>query len=125
MTAASRKPGRRFSKEQQQENLSRRQFCERLDLSGWIPSGVETDMGEDLLVRIFDEGETTGLTFYVQLKSTADSGKRLHRKTRTIAYPLAVKDLEHWEKQATLVVLVVWDVEKREGWWQSIPTIIQ
>lgn len=125
MIAASKKPSRRFSSAQQQELLSRHQFCECLDVIGWISSSVETDMGEDLFVRIYDSGDTTGLSFYVQLKSTADSGKRGHKKTRTLGYPLEVKDLEHWEKQATLVVLVLWDVKRREGWWQSIPALIE
>ncbi|MFT3771925.1 MAG: DUF4365 domain-containing protein [Minicystis sp.] len=92
---------------------------------GWIPSGIDTDMGEDLLVRIYDGGESTGLSFYVQIKSIADSGKRQHKKTATIPYSLDVKDLKHWEKQTSLVVLVLWDVEKQQGWWQPVPEMIK
>ena len=28
-----------------------------------------------------------------------------------------VKDLEHWEAQATAVLLAVWDVQQKRGWW--------
>jgi hypothetical protein len=125
MTAKARKPSRRYSREQGQENRSRHQLCERLDEVGWISSPVETDMGEDLLVRIYDDGASTGLSFYVQLKSTADSGTLKRKRTSRIAYELEVKDLLHWEVSATLVVLVVWDVEKRTGWWRPIPEIVR
>jgi hypothetical protein len=125
MTVKGRASSRRFSKEQEQENLSRHQLGECLDRLGWITSSVETDMGEDLLVRIYDNGETTGLSFFVQLKSSADAERLKRKKSPALAYRLKVKDLEHWEKQTTVVVLVVWDVEKREGWWRPIPEILK
>lgn len=125
MTATPKKPSRRYSREQRQENRSRHQFCERLDEVGWIPSTVETDMGEDLIVRIYDGGASTGLSFYVQLKSTPDSAALKRKRSAELAYELEVKDLRHWEVSTTLVVLVVWDIEKRIGWWQPIPEIIK
>jgi hypothetical protein len=125
MSAKDRTPGRRLSKEQEQENRSRHQLCDHLAELGWLTSRVETDMGEDLLVQIFNSGETTGLSFYMQLKSSANTEKLKRKKSPTLGYRLEVKDIEHWEKQTTLVVLVVWDVKKREGWWRSIPEIIQ
>jgi len=127
MTATKGKPSRRFSREQQQENRSRAEFEARLSEPeiGWIPSTVKTDMGEDLHIRIYDKGVSTGLSFDVQLKSAADSAKLKKRKTASLAYKLEVKDLLHWEVSTTLVVLVVWDVEKRAGWWRSIPEIIK
>lgn len=125
MTATVKKTSRRYSREQRQENRSRHQFCERLDEVGWIPSTVETDMGEDLLVRIYDDGVSTGLSFYVQLKSSADSAALKRKRSAALAYPLEVKDLLHWKRSATLVVLVVWDVATRAGWWRPIPEIIK
>lgn len=126
MTATEGKPPRRYSREQQQENRSRAQLVERLSEPeiGWIASTVETDMGEDLLVRIYDNGVSSGLSFYIQLKSAADAKRLKKKKTPEFAYKLDVKDLEHWEWSTTLVVLVLWDVQERTGWWRSIPEII-
>lgn len=125
MTTKVSNPSRRFSREQQQENRSRRQFAERLDEIGWIPSSLETDMGEDLYVRIYDGGQSTGLSFYVQLKSTADSAKLTRKRAPALSYELEVKDLLHWEVSTTLVVLVLWDVDKRAGWWRPVLEIIE
>jgi Domain of unknown function (DUF4365) len=125
MAAATSKPSRRYSREQQQEKRSRDQFAERVGELGWIASGVEPDLGEDLLVRIYDGGRSTGLSFYVQLKSTADSDALKLKRTPALSYELEVKDLLHWEGSTTLVVLVIWDVEKRAGWWRPVPEIIK
>lgn len=85
MTTKVSKPNRRFSREQQQENRSRRQVAERLDEIGWSPSPLETDMGEDLHVRIYEGGQSTGLSFYVQLKSTADSAKLKRKRASALS----------------------------------------
>jgi hypothetical protein len=125
MTAAVKKPSRRYSREQQQEDLSEGLFKARLAEVGWPCDRLGRDLGEDLHVRIYDDGASTGLSFYVQLKSTAKAERLTRRKTPALAYKLEVKDLLHWEVQATLVVLVVWDVEKRAGWWRPIPEIVK
>lgn len=126
MTAASRKPNRRYSRESQQEDRSEAQLKERFaDLGlGWPCDRLGRDLGEDLHVRIYDDGQSTGLDFYVQLKSSANAEVLRRKKSPALAYRLETKDLEHWEKQVTLVVLVVWDVEKREGWWRPVPEMI-
>lgn len=124
MTATGRKMGRRYSREQTQEDRSEGQLKERLAEVGWPCDRLGRDLGEDLHVRIYDDGASTGLSFHVQLKSAANAERLKRKKTPALAYPLEVKDLLHWEVSATLIVLVVWDVEKRTGWWRPIPEII-
>jgi hypothetical protein len=76
----------RYSPQQQQENISRKQFEEFLEQHQWITNDVVPDLGEDILVRIYDKGISTGLSFYVQLKSTSNLKKHLP-KSGAISYP--------------------------------------
>lgn len=114
----------RFSPQQQQENVSRKQIGEFLELHGFVTGDISPDLGEDILVRIYDKGVSTGLSFYVQLKS-ADDIEKYHLKSGDISYPFEVKDLEHWDAQAVTVVLVIWDVNRKQGWWMWINDSIQ
>jgi Domain of unknown function (DUF4365) len=125
MTIASSRPGRRYGRESQQEDLSEAQIRERFAELGWPSDRLGRDTGEDLHVRIFDDGNWTGLSFLVQLKSASDADRFQRKRHPALGYPLHVKDLLHWEVATTLVILIVWDVEKREGWWQPIPEIIK
>ncbi len=123
MTVTGQKPGGRYSPEQQQEDRSEGQLKDRCAEFGWPLDRVNRDLGEDLRVRIYDEGASTGLSFHVQVKSTADSAAL--KRSATLICDLEVKALLHWEVSATLVVLVVWDVKMRTGWWRPIPEIIK
>ncbi|MEP7121708.1 MAG: DUF4365 domain-containing protein [Byssovorax sp.] len=124
MSVSGRKPGGRYSPEQRQEDRSEAQLRDRFAELGWPVDRVDRDLGEDLNVRVYDDGASTGLGFHVQLKSTADSSKLKLTRSDSLAYDLEVKDLLHWEVSTTLVVLVVWDVTTRTGWWTPVPTIL-
>ena len=65
--------GMRFGIESQQEQQSLTQVREWL--AGWNTNRVENDLGEDLLVQIFDDGVASGVHFYLQVKSTANLEK--------------------------------------------------
>lgn len=125
MSVKAAKPSRRYSREQQQEDRSEGQFKALCAELGWPCDRLGRDLGEDLIVRIYDDGASTGLTFQVQLKSTTDSAALTLKRSPALAYPLEVKDLLHWEVSASLVVLVVWDVKRRMGWWRPIPELIR
>ncbi|WP_437619975.1 DUF4365 domain-containing protein [Sorangium sp. So ce1151] len=110
----------------QQEDRSAEQFRERLADVGWSVNPIERDMGEDFLVHIYDRGTPTGLMFHVQLKSVLDAERRKRKRgPEELRYQLKVKDLEHWEVQTNLVVLLIWDVEQRAGYWQTMPSIVE
>ncbi|AUX46199.1 uncharacterized protein SOCE26_077040 [Sorangium cellulosum] len=125
--STSGKPRRpRYSEQVQQEDLSEAQLRGRLAKVRWPVDRFERDLGEDLRVRIFDQGTSTGLSFCVQLKSVLDAERRKRKRgPEELRYRLEVKDLERWEEQAELVVLLVWDVERQAGYWQTIPAIIE
>lgn len=120
-----RSAGRRRSHELEQERVSKKQLADAWD-PPLIVSGVDPDLGEDLLVRIHDDGSSTGLSFYVQLKSTTNLGAVVpKRRQDSVAYSFAVKDLLHWEGSNPPVVLVVWDVKRMTGVWQDVPDAIE
>lgn len=106
----------RHTNEQQQEKISRGQFHTILAKFGWVADDFVNDLGEDIHVRIYEKGASTGIHFDVQLKSTENIEK--HRlKSGEISYSFEVKDLEHWDIQGVPVILVVWDINREQGWW--------
>jgi hypothetical protein len=113
----------RDSVQQKQERISRKQFEEFLETNEWITGSVDPDLGEDILVRIYDKGISTGISFYTQLKST-DNIQKYVLKSGSISYPIKVKDLIHWDAQALPVLLVIWDICQRKGWWIEITNAI-
>jgi len=113
----------RYTSQKQQERVSRHQFCERLDEFGWVASRPDEDLGEDFIVHIYFEGRATGVTFHAQLKSVTNLEER--RQGDDLVYDeVKVKDLKHWEDFSLPVVLVVWDVEQREGRWALVDDVI-
>ena len=115
---------RRLSKQQQQEYISRDHLATIFDEIGWVPESISRDLGEDFLVHIFDKGFSSGLDFYIQLKSTEDL-LSFRVSDGNISYPLKVKDLEHWDISAVPVFVFVWDVGARTGHWTSVGDAIK
>jgi len=113
------KSRRRLSKQQAQEYRSRDQLASRFDEYGWVPDSISRDLGEDFIVRIYDEGVSSGLVFFVQLKS-ADDLDRFKIKGGYISYGLEVKDLIHWDSSAPPVFVIIWDVNRRVGCWIGV-----
>jgi hypothetical protein len=123
MAPMSKAKGRRFTPEQRQEDRSAGQLQDLMGELGWNLSRLK-DLGEDFLVQIYDKGVSTGLAFLVQLKSTSNKESlRIKSAPGVLRYRLEVKDLLHWEVSTTLVVLIVWDVSERAGYWQPVPAI--
>jgi hypothetical protein len=114
---------RRFSDQQQQERRAIGQITEVFN--GWSINPFVHDLGEDLVVQIYDDGRSTGLSFFLQLKSVRDI--RVHDRKKSpdiIVYPdILVKDLLHWADSVPAVVVLVWDVTRRIGYWQDVPSI--
>lgn len=94
-----------------------------LDEFDWIASRPDEDLGEDFIVHIYYQGRATGVTFHVQLKSITNLHER--RKGDFLVYDgIKVKDLKHWEGFSQPMVLVVWDIELREGRWALVEDVI-
>ncbi len=117
---------RRFGWQDGQEAESKADFLKRLAQLRWNVLEPAKDLGEDYLVQIYDDGVSSGLSFYVQLKSIRDAEKHKGKRApNELKYSLEVKDIEHWEAQSPPVVLVVWDLDKQVGYWEAIPRIVE
>jgi hypothetical protein len=92
------KQPRRLIEQMQQEDISRFQFEERLSKFGWQTSKPQRDLGEDMQVQIYFDGQATGVTFHTQLKSVTDLEKRKKKRSNFLPYPFKVKDLIHWAR---------------------------
>jgi len=104
--------------------LSVDQLKERLHNAGWSVVDIFEDYGEDLLVRVFHEGCPTGNDFYIQLKGT----KRIEQyalKSGGYSYPIKAVSLKQWQRSQIPVVLIVWDVERKDGYWQHVQPFIE
>jgi len=115
---------KRYTRQQQQENISRKQIGEFFESHSFITGDIFPDLGEDILVRIYEKGSSTGLSFYLQLKSTDNINKHTLR-TGDISYQLETKDIEHWSAQTPTVIIGVWDVNLEQGWWIGINEVIK
>jgi len=119
-----RSSGRRRTVEQEQERESRLQLA--LAWKSWPLQSSAEDLGEDLLFQIYADGNFTGLSFYVQLKSTTNLDALVPKRRKdSVAYTFEVKDLRHWEDSVPPVVLVIWDVEKKAGVWHDVPEVLK
>lgn len=107
---------RRSTVQLEQEKKSRLQLEECLSDFGWHLTSPNPDLGEDFIVEVYHDGQNTGVTFYIQEKSVTNlRGKRTNDEY--LAYTLKVKDLKHWGEFSLPVVVIVWDVNLREGRW--------
>jgi hypothetical protein len=114
----------RYTTEQQIEDISRAQIDEFFIRHQWIPNPIKRDVGEDIVVRIYDNERWSGLSFYVQLKGTSDLTKYSLKTEKFVSYSVEVKDIKHWEDATLPVIFIVWDIEKRIGIWENIANVI-
>lgn len=98
-------------------------MIERLVEFRWIAEPVDTDVGEDLWVRIFDDESFSGILFLTQLKSRGDITN--HERAETIAQRVTTAHLKHWEGSASPVVVMVWDAPKGEGYWLTVDSALR
>ncbi|MER5218314.1 DUF4365 domain-containing protein [Streptomyces sp. NPDC002838] len=101
-------------------DLSVARLQEAFTLQGWTAEVLGKDYGEDLLVRIFDDGEATPYTFYVQVKSTETLSRYTRKGGGYVRYPISLDHLEHWLKFSDPVFLVIWDRETGGAVWDMI-----
>lgn len=116
---------RRLTLQQEQEELSRNEFSScLLKHRGWLADPLRPDLGEDFIVRIYDNGTATGLTFFVQLKSTTKL-RRLKTNDEQISFSIEVADIEHWNNFASPIFLVIWDIIQNQGYWARLTEVVQ
>jgi len=108
----------------QVEDVSVDQLQEVLHILGWEVDPIG-DYGEDLLVRIFHEGNPTGQGFYIQLKGTRNVEQYALKKSCVFSYGVEVVNLRQWRRFPLPVVFVLWDTEQRTGYWLHLQPFIE
>ncbi|WP_406353883.1 DUF4365 domain-containing protein [Streptomyces sp. NBC_01635] len=93
---------------------------EAFTLQGWTVEVLGKDYGEDLLVRIFEDGEATPYTFYVQAKSVETLSRFVKKKGGHLRYPVNFDHLQHWREFWDPVFLIVWDRETGAVAWDMV-----
>src|SRR6266702_4958230 len=116
-------PRRRKVWQHDTENVSEDQIREYFHRLGWDVDRFGKDYGEDLFVRIFEEGASTGKSFFVQLKGT-NNIQQYALRTRVFSYSVDVVNLLQWHRNQFPVIFVLWDIEQRGGYWLHIQSYV-
>jgi len=112
-------PRRRKVWQHDTENISEDQIREYFHRLGWEVERFGKDYGEDLFIRIFEEGAFNGKAFYVQLKGTKNI-QQYALKTGVFSYSVDIVNLLQWHRNQFPVIFVLWDIEQRIGYWLHI-----
>ncbi|WP_062986025.1 DUF4365 domain-containing protein [Nocardia anaemiae] len=91
--------------------------------AGWTVEELHRDYGEDLHVRIFDDGEPTPFRFFVQAKHIHHASRCRSSDGRYVSYPFKRHHMQLWEDFWDPVVLTLWDVEKDRIYWDIAQTL--
>ena len=116
-------PRRRKVWQHDTENISEDQISEYFHRLGWVVERFGKDYGEDLFIRIFEEGAFTGKAFYVQLKGT-NNIQQYALKIGVFSYVVDVVNLLQWHRNEFPVIFVLWDIEQRVGYWLHIQSYV-
>src|SRR5260221_5482694 len=116
-------PRRRKVWQHDTENISEDQISEYFHRLGWEVQRFGKDYGEDLFIRIFEEGAFNGKAFYVQLKGT-NKIKQYVLKTGVFSYGVNVVNLLQWHRNPFPVIFVLWDIKGRAGYWLHIQSYV-
>jgi hypothetical protein len=81
---------------------------------------LSKDYGEDLLVRIFDHGISTPLSFFIQAKATDNLAHFLVKRTNSFSYPVSTEHVTHWSRFQEPVILTLWDSKSDETFWTCV-----
>lgn len=114
---------RRMTQEDKIGRQGRDQLVERFVEHGWLVNRNVDDLGEDLEVKVYDDGVWSGIQFSVQVKSTAARRVRA-QDGGGVRLRLRVRDLTHWEPTAGPLFVFLWDVSARTGFWCEVRTVI-
>jgi hypothetical protein len=107
----------------QLEDLSRVRLHEAFNSVGWTVEDLRKDYGEDLLVRIFDNGVATPLSFFVQAKAT-DKIQEYTSNTGLFVVPIERRHVQHWSQFWEPVLVSLWDSETKRTYWTCVQTYL-
>ena len=106
--------------ETQSRNRLERLFTDE----GWTVHDIKPDYGEDLLVRIFENGVASPYYFYVQVKAT-DDVERLRAASGTLEVAIPTATAKTWLELAQPLFLILWNASSDVWHWCHVQTFLQ
>lgn len=88
--------------------------------TNWTVDEPKSDYGEDLFVRIFDNGQKTPLGFYIQSKGTENIDKYLIKNNKIISFPIDSDHLLKWIPLQEPLFLMIWCNSTKAIYWECI-----
>jgi hypothetical protein len=107
------------------EDLSRNRLHNIFVSNGCVVEDLHKDYGEDLLVRIFEQGKATPFAFFVQAKATDHIDQYMHKNRRKLSFPIDLEHINHWNQFWEPVILTVWDANSDITYWESVQTFFE
>ncbi len=102
------------------EDIAGAQLRNVFSTAGWTTERLRSDYGEDFLVRIFDDGEATELSFFVQSKSTESLVGQMTSGGTLISVRVSVQHANHWQRFAEPVLIAVYDATTEMTYWEIV-----
>lgn len=106
------------------EDLARAQLHQVFARAGWSSEDLNQDYGEDVLIRIFDNGTATPWSFLIQSKGTDNLERYLAKDGKNISFPIRSTHIEHWNRFWEPVVLAIYDASTEITYWEVIQTFL-
>jgi hypothetical protein len=86
---------------------------------GWACDTFKSDYGEDILVQPDLNGKIDYCRIWIQSKGTRNIS-RYSRKEGDYSFGFSFEHALKWVRSSDLIVVVLWDVDQRTGFW-SLP----
>lgn len=106
------------------EDLARSQLHQKFAKVGWSSENIDQDYGEDIFVRIFENGIATPWSFFVQSKATENLSHYFTNDQKSISFPIQATHIEHWRRFWEPVVLSIYDVSTETTYWEVVQTYL-
>jgi Domain of unknown function (DUF4365) len=107
------------------EDLARAALRDAFARVGWTTEDLGQDYGEDVLVRIFDNGEATPWSFFVQSKATDRIDRFRAKDSGHLAFSVQSDHAKHWERFWEPVVLAIYDTKSGQTYWDILQTFLE
>jgi hypothetical protein len=108
------------------EDLARVDLHYSFSNVGWTVENLDKDYGEDLFVRIFEDGKATPWSFFVQSKATDKLNQLLTKNGQNVAFSITSGHAQHWERfGGEPVVLAIYDTKAKKTYWEVIQSDLE
>jgi hypothetical protein len=98
------------------DTSGRTQLRAALESLGWTVNPIENDYGSDFEVEVFQAGQSTGVTFKIQLKSSR--APQYSAKGDFVSIEISRENADYMCRELRVpMLLVLADIEQKETFW--------